>query len=151
QVTAAPQSQTITFAQPADTRVDQGPDSLSASSSSGLAVAFTSNDTSVCTVSGASVTLVATGTCSVTASQTGNGTYAAALPVTRTFQVTAVPVGLQTQTITFAQPADTHVDHGPVALSASASSGLPVTFSSTTSSVCTVSGSSVTLVSAGAC
>jgi uncharacterized repeat protein (TIGR01451 family) len=151
QVTAAPQSQTITFAQPTDTRVDQGPVSLSASSSSGLVVALTSNDTSVCAVSGPSVTLVAVGTCSITAAQTGNGTFAAALPVTRTFQVTAAPVVLQTQTITFVQPGDTRVDHGPVALSAAASSGLPVVFSSTTASVCTVAGSSVTLVATGSC
>ena len=151
QVTAALLSQTITFAQPSDTRVDQGPVSLSASASSGLTVSFTSNDTSICTTSGSSVLLVATGTCSLTASQAGNGTYAAALPVTRTFQVTAAPVVLQTQTITFAQPADTRVDHGPVTVSASASSGLPVVFSSTTPAVCTVSGASVTLVTVGSC
>jgi uncharacterized repeat protein (TIGR01451 family) len=151
QVTAAPLSQAITFSQPADTRLDQGPTSLAASSSSGLAVSFTSNDPNVCTVSGSSVTLGATGTCSVTASQPGNGTFAAALPVTRTFQVTAVPVVLQSQTITFVQPADTRVDQGPVAVTASASSGLPVVFSSTTSSVCTVSGTAVTLISPGAC
>jgi outer membrane protein OmpA-like peptidoglycan-associated protein len=151
QVTAAPQLQAITFSQPADTRVDEGPVSLSASSSSGLAVTFTSNDTSVCTVSGSSVTLVATGTCSVTASQSGNGTFAAALPVTRTFQVTSAPVSLQTQTIAFAQPADTRADQGPVTVTASATSGLPVVFSSATSSVCTVSGVSVTLISTGVC
>jgi outer membrane protein OmpA-like peptidoglycan-associated protein len=151
QVTATLQTQTITFAQPADTRVDQGPVSPSASSSSGLAVSFTSNDTSACTVSGSSVALVATGTCSITASQPGNGTFAAALPVTRTFQVTALPVVLQTQTITFAQPADARVDHSPVTVSASASSGLPVVFSSTTASVCTVSGASVTLIAVGVC
>ncbi|HEX5145576.1 MAG TPA: hypothetical protein VFV85_01030, partial [Conexibacter sp.] len=151
QVTAALLSQTITFAQPSDTRVDQGPVSLSASASSGLAASFTSNDTSVCTVSASSVTLVAAGTCSITASQAGNGTYAAALPVTRTFEVTAGPVVLQTQTITFAQPADVRVDHGPVTVSASASSGLPVVFSSTTPAVCTVSGASVPLVTVGSC
>jgi uncharacterized repeat protein (TIGR01451 family) len=140
--------QTITFAQPADTRVDQGPVSLSASASSGLAVAFTSNSASVCTVSGASVTLLTVGTCSVTASQAGNGAYAAALPVTRAFQVTAAPLS---QTITFAQPADTRVDQGPVSLSASASSGLAASFTSNDTSVCTVSGSSVTLVATGTC
>jgi len=151
QVTAALLSQTITFAQPSDTRVDQGPVSLSASASSGLAASFTSNDTSVCTVSGSSAALVAAGTCSITASQAGNGTYAAALPVTRTFQVAAAPVVLQTQTITFAQPADVRIDQGPVTVSASASSGLPVVFAGTTSGVCTVSGTAVTLVSVGVC
>jgi uncharacterized repeat protein (TIGR01451 family) len=151
QVTAVPLSQAIAFSQPADARLDQGPVSLAASSSSGLAVSFTSNDTSVCTISGSSVTLAATGTCSVTASQSGNATFAAALPVTRTFQVTTVPVVLQTQTITFAQPADARVDQGPATVTASASSGLPIVFSSTTSSVCSVSGGSVALISVGTC
>jgi len=74
-------TQTITFAQPSDTRADQGPVSLNASASSGLAVSFASSTTGVCTVSGSSVTLVSVGTCTVTASQAGNSSYAAAAPV----------------------------------------------------------------------
>jgi hypothetical protein len=41
----------------------------------------------VCTVSGTTVTLVATGTCTVQATQAGNTNYAAATPVNRSFTV----------------------------------------------------------------
>jgi hypothetical protein len=50
-------------------------------------VTFASNTAPVCTVSGVTVTLVAVGTCSITASQPGNSTYAAATPVTQTFPI----------------------------------------------------------------
>ncbi len=46
----------------------------------------------VCTVSGVTITLVATGTCSITASQAGNATYNAASPVTQTFVVSALGI-----------------------------------------------------------
>lgn len=55
------------------------------------------------------------------------------------------------QSITFTAPADTRVDQGPVPLTASASSGLPVMFVSDTPSVCTVAGSTATLAAAGTC
>jgi parallel beta-helix repeat protein len=57
----------------------------------------------------------------------------------------------QTQTIAFSAPADQMVGVAPPALSATATSGLAVTFSSKTADVCTVSGSALTLVSAGTC
>lgn len=61
------------------------PFTIGASASSGLTVSFRSNTPAVCTVSGATVTEVAFGACSITASQPGNLTYAAATPVTQTF------------------------------------------------------------------
>jgi hypothetical protein len=61
----------------------------------------------------------------------------------------AVVVG--NQTITFAQPANVKQNTSPVTLSATASSGLTVSFSSGTPTVCTVSGTQVTLLSLGAC
>ena len=59
-------------------------------------MSFTSQTTSVCTVSGSTVTLVAVGTCTIQATQAGNATYAAATPVNQSFQVTQ-----ESQTITF--------------------------------------------------
>lgn len=57
----------------------------------------------------------------------------------------------QTQTITFPAPADTRVDRGPVALSATASSGLPVTYVSQTPGICAIQGSTATLGAPGTC
>jgi ABC-type uncharacterized transport system substrate-binding protein len=83
--------QTITFNALSAQTLGSTPPPLSAVATSGLAVGFISNSTAVCTVSGVNITLVKLGTCSITASQPGNSTYAAATPVTRTFVVSAGP------------------------------------------------------------
>jgi uncharacterized repeat protein (TIGR02543 family) len=94
------------------------------------------------------VTIVGPGTCSITASQAGDATYSAAPDVTRTFQVSAAKTD---QSITFPQPADVTTASGPVTLTGTASSGLAVTYVSNSPSVCTVSGSTVTIVGPGTC
>ena len=83
-VNAALTPQTITFANPGSQAVGT-PLTLSATASSGLTVSFSSTTTSVCTVSGTTATFIASGTCSITASQAGNATYAAATPVSQSF------------------------------------------------------------------
>ena len=145
-------AQTITFGPLPGVTVG-APVTLSASASSGLPVSFSSGTNTVCTVSGSAVTTAAAGLCTITASQGGSTDYAAASPVTQSFQVNpvnAVNPGPTAQTITFGQPPDAKVG-APVTLSASASSGLPVSFSSGTNTVCTVSGSAVTTAAAGLC
>ena len=140
--------QTITFATPAAETVGT-PATISATASSGLAVSFASESSAVCTVSGTTVTPVAAGQCSITASQAGNSTYAAAPSVTDTFTVNAAPSQIA-QTINFPQPAAETV--GTTAtISAQASSNLTVSFASNSPSVCTVSGTTVTPLAAGTC
>jgi hypothetical protein len=137
----------ITFPQPPDTALTGGPVTMTATSTSGIAITYTSNSTGVCTASGAGVALLAAGTCSIKASQGASGNFAAAADVTRTFQVLK-----GAQTITFAQPPDTGLTAGTVTLTATASpSNLTVSFASNSTSVCTVSVSTVTLVAAGDC
>ena len=60
---------------------------LSASATSGLAVAFRSDTPLICTVSGATLTPAAAGTCTVTASQGGSDQYAAARDVEQSTDV----------------------------------------------------------------
>jgi hypothetical protein len=118
---------------------------LSATASSALSVSFTSNSTSICTVSGSTVTELAAGTCSITANQAGNATYAAATSVTNYFTVALVQ-----QTITFgSQP--NQVVGTTVSPAATASSGLSVSFTSTTPSTCSASGANVTMLAVGTC
>jgi len=137
-------AQAITFgAIPAQTV--GAPLSLSATASSGLGVSFSSSTGSVCTVTGAAVTFVSSGSCTITATQAGNNIYSAATSVTRSFTVNA-----EAQTITFAAIASQTVGT-PLSLTASASSGLIVTFVSSTTSVCTVSGSAATFLTPGSC
>ncbi len=113
---------------------------------SGNAVTFASTTPAICTVSGATATIVAVGSCTLTANQTGNANYAAAAQVTA-----GVAINKANQTIAFGALATRTVGDAPFALSATASSGLTVTFSSTTGTVCTVSGATATLLTAGAC
>jgi fibronectin-binding autotransporter adhesin len=88
-LTVGQASQTITFATGAWQTKTFGDAAfnLAASASSGLTVSFASSDTGVATVSGSNVTIVAAGTTTITASQAGNGNYAAATPVALTLTV----------------------------------------------------------------
>ena len=145
-IAVAKKAQTITFAVLPALRMDQVPAPLSATASSGLAVVFTSATTTICTVSGTTITLKAVGTCTINANQAGNANYLAAPQLPRSFVVSK-----GNQTITFgALPPKTYKDPN-FAVSATASSGLAVTFSSLTPTICTVSGTTVTLVGAGTC
>jgi sugar lactone lactonase YvrE len=71
-------------------------------------------------------------------------------PATHTMTLSGTGRVQQTQTITFNSIAK-QVVGGLLTLSASASSGLPVSFASQTPAVCTVSGTTATLVKAGTC
>lgn len=82
------QSQTISFGALANHVFGTAPFGVSATASSGLPVSFNSQTTSVCTVSGSTVTMGAVGTCTIQATQAGNTTYAGATPVNQSFQVT---------------------------------------------------------------
>jgi large repetitive protein len=130
--------------QPASVSVG-GTGTVSATASSGLAVTFSSTMTSICTISGRTVKGVAAGTCTIAANQAGNSNYYPAPQVTQTITVLK-----KNQTITFgAAPTLSVGKTGTV--SATASSGLAVTFSSMTISICTISGRTVKGVAAGTC
>lgn len=141
-----PGSQTISFAGPAGQVLGATPLTLSASSSSGLAVSLTANTPAVCSLSGNTLTLLTAGTCTLTASQAGDANYSAAAAVVQSFAVAPTP-----QTISFAAPADQVIGVAAPALTATATSGLPVTFTATPPAVCTVNGSALTLLAAGTC
>ena len=76
--------------QPANQLLSAGSLTVAPSADSGLTVTLASTTPSECTVSGFVITLVATGSCSITASQLGNANYTAATDVVRTFQITLV-------------------------------------------------------------
>ena len=88
-LTVSTNPQTITFNNPGTKSV--GPAFASgATASSGLVVTLTSTTTSICTVSGLNITPVANGTCTIVATQTGNGTYGAATPVQQQFNISSL-------------------------------------------------------------
>lgn len=85
---SAPQNltpQTITFAGLSPETYGAGPITLDATASSGLAVTYTV--TGPAAIVGSTLTITGAGSVAVTANQSGNGTYAAATPVTESFTV----------------------------------------------------------------
>lgn len=138
-------TQTISFAALAARTNQDPPFTVTATASSGLPVSFTVVS-GPATVSGSTVTLTGAGTVTLRASQAGSYEYAAATPVDQSFNVSIVRAA---QTISFdALPTKTTLD-APFALTATASSGLAVSFSSGNAAVATVSGNTVTVVGEG--
>jgi alpha-tubulin suppressor-like RCC1 family protein len=135
-------NQAITFAELAEKTYGDAAFNVSATSDSGLAVTY-AIVSGPATISGSTVTLTGAGEVTVRASQAGNGSYNAAPDVDRTFMVFK-----GSQTITF--PTVTAPTYGaaPIALGATASSGLAVTYT-VVSGPATVSGSTLTITGAG--
>src|SRR5262249_25041723 len=111
-------------------------------SPTGLTVLYSSQNRQVCTVSGATVVPWTAGRCEITASQEGTPQSRPANPVIQVF-----PVAPASQTISFTPPASAIIGQ-PVTLTATASSWLPVAYTSSTQDVCTVSSATVAPVAA---
>lgn len=133
-------NQTITFANPGS-QAAAVPLTLSATASSGLPVSFTLNS-GPATLAGNTLTFTGTGTVSVTAKQAGNTSWNAAADVPQSFQVVS-----SSQTITFPTIPTKVFGDLPFTISATASSGLAVTFS-IVSGPATIAGSTVTITGA---
>ncbi len=150
--TVDPASQTITFTSTAPTSATVGGPTYTVTATGGASgnpVTFSSGTTAICTVSGSTVTFVGTGTCDIDANQAGNTNYTAAPQA-----VQSVTVGKGSQTIIFTSTAPTNATVGGPTYTVTATggaSGNPVAFSSGTTAICTVSGSTVTFLGAGTC
>ncbi|MDD4964543.1 MAG: FG-GAP-like repeat-containing protein [Gallionella sp.] len=137
-------AQTITFGAAPSVAVG-GTGTLSATATSGLPVSFSTTTSTICSVSGSTVTGLAVGTCTVAANQAGDATYQPATQV-----VQAIAINASIQTISFGTAPSITVGNAGV-VSAAASSGLPVIFTTTTPTICAVSGSTVTGLAVGTC
>jgi len=119
---------------------------LSATASSGGAITYTSNTPDTCTVNGDVLSLIKAGECSVSANQAGGNGY---MPATAR-QLFVIPK--QLQKVIFRNPGSLPLDTTPVPLAATSDiPNHPVTFSSSTPTVCTVSGNTMTKVGNGMC
>ena len=139
-------SQSITFGALGNKVYGDAPFDVSASASSGLPVSFSSQTSAVCSVAGSTVSILGAGQCTIRASQAGDANWAPAIPVDQSFTV-----AVSSQSITFGALGNKTYGDAPFGVSASASSGLPVSFSSQTSAVCSVAGSTVSILGAGQC
>lgn len=143
------QSQTINFTNPGAKTPTSPSFASGATASSGLTVTLTSLTPGVCTVSGLNIVPVASGTCTIFASQAGNSTYGAATSVSQTFPIST----LTPQTITAPNPGDQTWggSSSTITVSPTSTSGLTVSLFSLNPSVCTVSGFVITIVGPGNC
>lgn len=116
---------------------------LIASSTSGLAVSFSSDNERVATVDGNMITIKGAGQATITATQNGNQNYNSA-SVARSLNVS-----LESQSILFNAITDKKFGDASFKLSASSTSGLPVSYVSSNQLVATVKGDLVTIHSAG--
>lgn len=112
--------------------------------STGLAPVFTSSDPEIASVNGNVLTLHKIGTVTITASQPGNEFYHAAPSVDQSLTIIKGD-----QAISFPEFETVRVDAAPFKITASVSSGLPLTFTSSNTDVATVSGDEITVISGG--
>lgn len=143
--------QVIEFAYPGGAMLLDGPVTLHAVASSGLPVSFEATTPTICTVSGDQLTLVSAGECRVVARQEGGTTpdgvlWAAADETSQLFnvlkrsQLPVLPVGIVLR-----------ASSENFTLSATTDAGLAATYTSSTPTVCTVSGNTLTVLGQGAC
>ena len=161
-VVAAQQTQTITWSPvPPATVAVHTSEPLTATASSGLPVTISipSGSTTICSYGSGTITFGAAGTCTILASVGGNASYGATstqqnVTVSATTAGTLSSATTQTQTITFdpASVTDATVG-GTTPLTATATSGLPVTLAvdASATSECSLSGGSVRFLAAGSC
>jgi hypothetical protein len=99
-----------------------------------------------CLTNGFFVRLISGGTCTLTFQTAETSTYLASDLYKSSFEISR-----SSQTITFTPPATANLASRTVALSATASSGGAVTFSTTSTGICSVAGSTLTLLKSGNC
>ncbi len=136
-------SQIITFNALSQKGVGEADFDPSASVSSGLPVTYSSSNTSVATIVDGKVHIVAAGTSTITASQAGNTDYTAAPSVSRVLTVKNV------QTISFPAIAQKVIGDADFSFSATASSGLAVTYTSSDPGIVTIVNGQAHIIGAG--
>ncbi|WP_297869134.1 YDG domain-containing protein, partial [uncultured Flavobacterium sp.] len=139
--------QTITF-EPLASRLDTDESfTLTATASSGLPVSFTSENESIITISGNVATIVGSGTAIINATQSGNTNYNPATLISR--EQLIINTQLANQTITFEPLTERTYGDEPFSLNAIASSGLPITYTSSDETIASINGNIVTIVQPG--
>jgi sugar lactone lactonase YvrE len=142
-ITVTKSPQTITgLSDLSKTRADV-PFGLSAKTSSNLPVTYTSSNPEVATISGSLLTITGVGTTTITASQAGNNAY---LPAEISVTLTVTKAG---QTITGLKDLSKSTVDVPFELKAVSSSGLPVFYTSSDTSVAKIAGKIVTVKRTG--
>jgi hypothetical protein len=140
--------QSITAFGPTAMDMLSGPQELSATKGAGTApvvFAVAPASTAICQIADGVLTVLAAGSCQITASQAQDDKYSA------TSTTKSIKISKAQQTIVFNPPTTLSATATPDALVATAGTGLTVTFTSTTPLICDVAVTSLTLIKAGRC
>lgn len=120
------------------------PQVLPATTDNGVPVVYTSETPTICTVTGNTVSTLGAGSCRIVARSLGNDDYLSST-VTKSFTVARLEDEVSVFPIADLRPGATHD------LPANSDGGVPIVYTSSTDSVCTVAGNTVTTVSVGTC
>ena len=178
-VTISKAAQTITFASIPSKFVGSGAFVVAPTSTANLTVALSSSNTAVATVSSFSISPIGAGTTTISATQAGDVNYLAAATVTQVLTATTAPIAqtiafaalsprrvaslkdvysaasliASSTSLSFTDATSVAQanarSNGSFALVATASSGLPVTFTSTVTAVASIVGNICTPVTPG--
>lgn len=136
--------QTITFDSLSATYTKADGDiALQANATSGLAITFVSSDPTIVSIENNTGVIHKTGTVTITATQSGNENFNAAQSIEQVIEI--LPA---LQTISFELSGKTFGDPS-FELNATASSGLPIVYSSANPAIASIDGNVVTILSAG--
>ena len=133
------EEQTTSFASLEQKKYSNNPFALNATASSGLGITYLSSNPAVASINGNTVTIHTAGTTTITASQAGSPNF----HPTSVSQV--LIVNKADQTIMFGPIAEKTTVDDSLNLSASANSGLPITYLSSNPAVATISGNVLTI------
>ncbi len=149
-------TQAITFTSPAPTAATVGGPTYTVTAKgggSGNPVSFVidSSSGSACSISGSTVSFIGAGTCTIDANQAGNSNYNAAPEAKQSFAV-----GKGSQAITFTSSAPSAATVGGATYDVTAKGGgsgnsVSLAIDSSSGSVCSISGSTVSFIGAGTC
>jgi autotransporter-associated beta strand protein len=136
--------QTITFNALPTKLVTDADFDAGATASSGLAINYTSADTTVATIIGGKVHITGAGTTNIAATQPGNGTYFAAATVTQSLTVNKLDQSITFNTLPIKTVADSDFNAGAIG-----SSGLAISYTSSVPTVATISNGIIHITGAG--
>ena len=141
--------QTVNFSSPVGIQTNSADTLLAATTTAGgtYDITFLSNTPAVCTIVAGNLHVVSFGSCSITASQSGDAIYASSY-ITKRFNISKVG-----QEINFSQPAAMSITTADQDLIASTNAvGIyPIEFSSNTKNICTVVENKLHPISSGIC
>jgi len=144
-LTVSKKDQTITFGTLATKYIGDNDFEPGALASSGLPITYSSLNTGVATIVDGKIHIVGEGSSVITASQFGDSNFNAAIDVSQTLIVSTK----LSQTITFNSISSKVFGDADFTIGAEASSGLPVSYSSSNIEVATIIGSNIHIVGAG--